>query len=100
MDTVRSLPKPLERLGPLATDVRLTGSKTLANLWRRLDQEAWDRTNNPYIVLQHAHTWAGGVVVPLEVAHVAWGSPAPAILDGRGLDATESAPAEVAEAMA
>jgi glycogen phosphorylase len=55
MQTIRPLPKPLERLGPLAFDLRLTGSKTLSQIWRRLDPEAWDRTNNPYIVLLHAH---------------------------------------------
>ena len=55
MDTVRPLPNALERLRPLAYDLRLTGSKTMAQVWRRLDPEAWDRTNNPHIVLLHAH---------------------------------------------
>ncbi len=55
MQTIRPLPRSLERLGPLAYDLRLTGSKTLAQIWRRLDPEAWDRTNNPHIVLLHAH---------------------------------------------
>jgi glycogen phosphorylase len=54
MDTIRPLPRELERLGPLAFDLRLAGSKTMARVWRRLDPEAWDRTNNPYIVLLHA----------------------------------------------
>ena len=55
MDPIRPLPRELERLGPLAFDLRLAGSKTMARVWRRLDPEAWDRTNNPHIVLLHAH---------------------------------------------
>jgi starch phosphorylase len=55
MTTSRPLPAALERLGPLAYDLRLAGSKTMAQVWRRLDPEAWDRTNNPHIVLLHAH---------------------------------------------
>ena len=55
MESMRPLPPALERLGPLAYDLRLAGSKTLAQVWRRLDPEVWDRTNNPHIVLQEAH---------------------------------------------
>jgi len=55
MDTIRQLPSALKRLGPLAFDLRQTGSKTMGHVWRRLDPEAWDRTNNPHIVLLHAH---------------------------------------------
>jgi starch phosphorylase len=55
MESMRPLPPALERLGPLAFDLRLAGSKTMAQVWRRLDPEAWDRTNNPHIVLLHAH---------------------------------------------
>jgi len=33
----------------------MSASKTMAEVWRRLDPEAWDRTNNPLMVLQHAH---------------------------------------------
>lgn len=51
----RPLPKKLERLSELAFDLRLIGSKTMSNVWRRLDPEAWVRCNNPYMVLQHAH---------------------------------------------
>jgi starch phosphorylase len=51
----RKLPKPLRRLGPLAYDLRVSGSKTLGEVWRRLDPETWDRTNNPHMVIQHVH---------------------------------------------
>ena len=50
-----TLPKQLEHLAELAFDLRLIGSKTMSNIWRRLDPEAWSRCNNPYMVLQHAH---------------------------------------------
>ena len=51
----RPLPKPLERLAELAFDLRLIGSKTMSQIWRRLDAEAWSRCNNPYMILQDAH---------------------------------------------
>ena len=51
----RPLPKPLERLAELAFDLRLIGSKTMSQIWRRLDAEAWSRCNNPYMILQNAH---------------------------------------------
>ena len=50
----RPLPKPLERLAELALDLRLIGSKTMSQIWRRLDAEAWNRCNNPYMILQEA----------------------------------------------
>ena len=51
----RPVPKQLERLTELAFDLRLIGSKTMSNIWRRLDPDAWVRCNNPFMVLQHAH---------------------------------------------
>jgi len=55
MPTVRRpLPKPLERLAELAFDLRLIGSKTMSQIWRRLDEESWTRCNNPYMILQDA----------------------------------------------
>ena len=50
----RPLPKPLERLAELAFDLRLIGSKTMLQIWRRLGAEAWSRCNNPYMILQNA----------------------------------------------
>ncbi len=50
----RPLPKPLEHLAELAFDLRLIGSKTMSQIWRRLDAEAWSRSNNPYMILQNA----------------------------------------------
>src|SRR5215831_16497734 len=52
----RRLPRQLEWLTRPAFDLRLSSSKTLAQIWRRIDPEAWDRTNNPWMVLQHADT--------------------------------------------
>ena len=51
----RPLPKPLERLTELALDLRQVGSKTVGQIWRRLDPDAWVRCNNPYMILQNAH---------------------------------------------
>ena len=53
-DVRRPLPKPLERLAKLAFDLRLIGSKTMSQIWRRLDAEARSRCNNPYMILQNA----------------------------------------------
>ena len=55
LNVQRPLPKPLERLAELAFDLRLIGSKTMSQIWRRLDAEAWSRCNNPYMILQNAH---------------------------------------------
>jgi starch phosphorylase len=51
----RALPAPLERLADLALDLRVNDSKTLSQVWQRLDPEAWVRCNNPYMILQNAH---------------------------------------------
>ncbi|HZW00390.1 MAG TPA: alpha-glucan family phosphorylase [Candidatus Deferrimicrobium sp.] len=55
MPNGRAMPPGLEWLAGPAFDLRLSSSKTLAGVWRRIDPEAWDRTNNPWMVLQHAH---------------------------------------------
>ncbi|MGO9114865.1 MAG: alpha-glucan family phosphorylase [Thermoguttaceae bacterium] len=55
LNVQRPLPKPLERLAELAFDLRLIGSKTMSQIWRRLDAESWSRCNNPYMILQNAH---------------------------------------------
>jgi starch phosphorylase len=48
----RPLPQGLEALTDLALDLRWTWSHSADTLWRRLDQEAWERTENPWILLQ------------------------------------------------
>ena len=48
------LPKGLEALSDLALDLRWTWSHGADVLWRMLDQEGWERTKNPWILLQDA----------------------------------------------
>ncbi|RMH37442.1 MAG: alpha-glucan family phosphorylase [Nitrospirae bacterium] len=48
----RPLPPGLEGLYELALDLRWTWSHTSDRLWQRLDPEAWERTGNPYFILQ------------------------------------------------
>lgn len=48
----RPLPPGLEGLADLALDLRWTWSHSTDRLWERLDPEAWERTGNPYFILQ------------------------------------------------
>jgi len=48
----RPLPQGLEGLGDLALDLRWTWSHYSDRLWELLDPEAWERTGNPYYILQ------------------------------------------------
>ncbi len=48
----RALPKALAGLGELALDLRWTWSHAGDALWRRVSQEVWARTRNPWIILQ------------------------------------------------
>ena len=48
----RNLPAGLEGLGELALDLRWTWSHEADALWERVDAEAWNRTQNPWIILQ------------------------------------------------
>ncbi|WP_455378116.1 alpha-glucan family phosphorylase [Petrachloros mirabilis] len=48
----RSLPRGLEGLSDLALDLRWTWSHSTDLLWKELDPEAWERTANPYYILQ------------------------------------------------
>lgn len=48
----RPLPPGLEGLADLALDLRWTWSHATDRLWELLDPEAWDRTGNPYFILQ------------------------------------------------
>jgi glycogen phosphorylase len=49
---IRDLPAGLEALAELALDLRWTWSHEADALWERVDAEAWDRTQNPWIILQ------------------------------------------------
>ncbi len=46
------LPEGLEALTGLALDLRWTWSHGADSLWRMLDREGWERTKNPWILLQ------------------------------------------------
>ena len=48
----RPLPTGLEGLNQLALDLRWTWSHYSDRLWERLDSEAWEKTGNPYFILQ------------------------------------------------
>jgi starch phosphorylase len=47
-----ALPSGLEPLAELALDLRWTWSHGADHLWRHLDQETWDDTRNPWLLLQ------------------------------------------------
>lgn len=48
----RPLPPELEGLADLALDLRWTWSHSTDQLWEMLDPEIWERTGNPYFILQ------------------------------------------------
>lgn len=48
----RQLPREISALGDLALDLRWTWSYEADGLWERLDEEAWNWTHNPWILLQ------------------------------------------------
>ena len=48
----RPLPPELERLRDLAGDLRWTWSHTADSLWRTVDPASWDRSENPWSILQ------------------------------------------------
>jgi len=50
----RSLPQGLEALTDLALDLRWTWSHSADKLWQTLDEEAWEQTKNPWVLLQDA----------------------------------------------
>ncbi|VAW64832.1 Glycogen phosphorylase, partial [hydrothermal vent metagenome] len=49
----RSLPHGLESLTALALDLRWTWSHGTDALWQMLDKEGWQRTKNPWTLLQN-----------------------------------------------
>jgi glycogen phosphorylase len=48
----RDLPEPITILGELALDLRWTWTREADALWRRIDEELWTRTRNPWVILQ------------------------------------------------
>ena len=50
----RILPDRLRPLRELALDLRWTWSHAVDALWSRIDPELWERTHNPWVVLQNA----------------------------------------------
>ena len=49
----RALPEPLERLTALALDLHWAWNHAGDAVWRRLDETLWERTQNPWLLLQH-----------------------------------------------
>jgi starch phosphorylase len=47
------LPVGLEGLAELALDLRWTVRQTTDKIWELLDAEAWEKTKNPYLILQN-----------------------------------------------
>jgi starch phosphorylase len=48
-----NLPAELEALVDLALDLRWTVRGATDDIWKRLDPEAWEKTKNPYLILQN-----------------------------------------------
>jgi glycogen phosphorylase len=48
----RPLPEPLRPLAELALDLRWTWSHAGDSLWHRVDASLWERTGNPWLMLQ------------------------------------------------
>ncbi len=53
LSTIPELPADLAGLADLALDLRWTWSHGADALWRRIDAETWQRTRNPWIILQN-----------------------------------------------
>ncbi|AWV05528.1 DUF3417 domain-containing protein (plasmid) [Burkholderia sp. JP2-270] len=49
----RPLPQSLEALTELALNLRWTWNHALDELWKAIDLELWERTGNPWIILQN-----------------------------------------------
>lgn len=49
----RALPEGLSALNDLALDLRWTWSHAVDALWRSIDPDLWERTNNPWVILQN-----------------------------------------------
>ena len=56
LSTAAELPAELADLADLVLDLHWTWSHGADALWRQIDAETWDRTRNPWIILQEAST--------------------------------------------
>jgi starch phosphorylase len=50
---LRELPEPIRALGELSLDLRWSWCHGADTLWAMLDGEMWERTRNPWLVLQN-----------------------------------------------
>ena len=50
---LRDLPEPIRCLGRMSLDLRWTWCHGADSLWAMLDGELWERTHNPWLVLQN-----------------------------------------------
>ncbi|WP_300654648.1 alpha-glucan family phosphorylase [Pseudomonas sp.] len=50
----RELPEQLSSLTELALNLRWTWNHALDGLWKAIDPELWERTHNPWMILQNA----------------------------------------------
>ncbi|WP_247256877.1 alpha-glucan family phosphorylase [Pseudomonas moorei] len=50
----RELPEQLSTLTELALNLRWTWNHALDGLWKAIDPELWERTHNPWLILQNA----------------------------------------------
>ncbi len=50
----RELPEQLYALTELALNLRWTWNHALDELWKEIDTELWERTHNPWLILQNA----------------------------------------------
>jgi glycogen phosphorylase len=51
--TSRTLPEPLVRLSALALDLHWAWNHAGDAVWKQLDEAMWERTQNPWLLLQH-----------------------------------------------
>ena len=51
--TSRILPEPLVRLSALALDLHWAWNHAGDAVWKQLDEAMWERTQNPWLLLQH-----------------------------------------------
>jgi hypothetical protein len=49
----RPLPEKLEGLEDLALDLRWTSRQLSDRIWRLLDEDGWERTKNPIMILEN-----------------------------------------------
>ena len=48
----RALPEPVQGLATLAVDLRWSWHHGADELWRKVDRELWENTQNPWLILE------------------------------------------------